>query len=479
VSGEPGIGKSHLCEAFLDRISKEPHATIRYQCSPYRSNSPFYPIIRQLEQAIGFEQLDNSETKLEKLKAALSQAVKATQNDILLYAELLSIKPAEREPAPGSTPKQYKDRMIAALARHLLEISRQQPLVIVLADAHWIDSSTLEVVDQIISSIKAARVLVLIKFRQEFCPRWLGRPHVTMLSLDRLERDESRAIISHVTRGKELPQEIQEQIIFKTDGVPLFVKELTRSVLESGLVKDGGCRYVAAVHPIPTFAIPVTLLGSLTARLDRLGPAREIAQIGAAIGHELPHQLLADVVQASLDSLIAGLKQLAAAELISVHGEPPDATYIFKHALVQDAAYAMLSRCKRQQVHRRISDALEKNFSNTIESRPELLAHHLAEAGLIPRAVDYLRRAGQRAIQHSANTEAIGHLNNARALLRSFPAGAAPAQMALELEVMLGQALIASRGYAAPETKKTLSRAKTQIDDQTDTSKMFAVLYGI
>ena len=479
VRGEPGIGKSHLCETFLDRIAEEPHATIRYQCSPYRSNSPFYPIIRQLEQAIGFEQSDTPETKLEKLKAALCQVVKATQNDILLYADLLSIKTASGEPAPGSTPKQYKNRMIAALTRHLLDIARQQPLIIVLADAHWIDSSTLEVVDKIISSIKAARVLMLIKFRQEFSPRWLGRPHVTMLSLDRLERDESRAIISRVTRGKELPQEIQEQILSKTEGVPLFVEGLTMSVLESGLVQDAGCRYVAAVDPIPAVAIPVTLLGSLTARLDRLGPAREIGQIGAAIGHEFPHRLLADVVPASVNSLNAGLKQLAAAELISVHGDPPDATYIFKHALVRDAAYAMLSRSKRQQVHRRICDALEKNFPNTIETRPELLAHHLAQAGLNLQAVDYLQKAGQRAIQHSAQTEAIGHLNNALALLQSLPADAVRPHMALELEVMLGQALTASRGYAAPETKATLSRAKMLIDDRTDSAKRFSVLYGI
>jgi len=479
IRGEPGIGKSHLCEAFIDSIAEEPRATIRYQCSPYRSNSPFYPIISQLEQAIGFEQSDTPETKLEKLRAALSHAVKPTRDDIYLYADLLSIEPAKREPATGLTPKQYKDRMIAALTRHLLDIARQQPLVIVLADAHWIDASTRELVDQIIRSITAGRVLVLIQSRQEFCPRWLDRSRVTRLSLDRLGRDECRAIISHVTRGKELPQEIQEQIICKTDGVPLFVKELTMSVLESGLVKDEGCRYVAAVDPIPPFAIPVTLLCSLTARLDRLGSAREIAQIGAAIGHEFAHQLLADVVPAPVDSLNAGLKQLAAAELISVDGEPPDATYIFKHALVQDAAYAMLSRCKRQQVHRRISDALEKNFPNTIETRPELLAHHLAEAGLIPRAVDYLRKAGQRAIKHSANTEAIGHLNNALALLRSLPADNAHAHMALELVVMLGQALTASRGYAAPETKATLSRAKMLIDDRTDPAKRFSVLYGI
>src|SRR5262245_57948119 len=479
VSGEPGIGKSHLCEAFMDRISQQPHATIRYQCSPYRGNTPFSPIISQLEQAIGFEQSDSPETKLEKLRASLSHAVKATPDDISLYAELLSMKPAGREPATRSTPKQYKDRLIAALTRHLLDIARQQPLIIVLADAHWIDSSTLELVDQIIPSIKAARVLVLIKFRQEFCPRWLDRPHVTMLSLDRLGRDESRGIISRVTRGKELPQEIQEQIVSKTDGVPLFVEELTKSVLESGLVKDAGCRYVAAVDPIPAFAIPVTLLGSLTARLDRVGPAREIAQIGAAIGREFPHQLLANAVPAPVNSLNAGLKQLAAAELISVRGEPPDATYIFKHALVRDAAYAMLSRCKRQQVHRRISDALEKNFPNTIETRPELLAHHLEQGGLILRAVDYLQKAGQRAIQHSAHTEAIGHLNNALALLRSLPADTAHAHMALELEVMLGQALIASRGYAAPETKATLSRAKMLIDDRTDSSKRFSVLWGI
>src|SRR5262249_34385243 len=352
-------------------------------------------------------------------------------------------EPGAREPASGLTPKQYKDRVVATLTQHLLDIARQQPLIIALADAHWIDSSTLELVDKIIPSIKAARILILIEFRAEFRPRWLGMPHVTMLSLDRLERDESRAIISRVTAGKELPGEIEEQIVSKTDGVPLFVEELTMSVLESGLVKDAGCRYVAPVDPIPAFAIPATLLGSLAARLDRLGPVKEIAQIGAAMGREFAHQLLADVVPASVDSLNAGLAQLAAAELISVHGEPPNATYTFKHALVQDAAYAMLSRRNRHQVHRRISDALEKNFPNTIETRPELLAHPLAEAGLIPRAVDYLGKAGQRAIQHSANTEAIEHLNNALALLRSLPADREHAHMALELEVMLAQALIA------------------------------------
>ena len=479
IGGEPGIGKSHLCEAFVDRIAEEPHATIRYQCCPYRSNSPFYPIIRQLERAIGFEQSDTPESKLEKLTAALSHAVKPTQNDILLYADLLSIKPAEREPATGLTPKQYKDRMIAALTRHLLDIARQQPLVIVLADAHWIDASTRELVDQIIRSINAARVLVLIQSRQEFCPRWLDKSHVTRLSLDRLGRDECCAIISQITRGKELPQEFQEQIVSKTDGVPFFVEELTMSVLESGLVQEAGYRYVAAVDSVPAFAIPVTLLDSLTARLDRLGPAKEIAQIGAAIGHEFPHRLLADVVPASVNSLNAGLKQLAAAELISVHGEPPDATCIFKHALVRDAAYAMLSRSKRQQLHRRISDALEQNFPHTIETRPELFAHHLEQAGLILRAVEYLRKAGQRAIQHSAQTEAVGHLNNALALLRQLPADTAHAHMALELEVMLGQALTASRGYAAPETKATLLRAKMLIDDRTDPWKTFSVLYGI
>jgi predicted ATPase len=477
VCGEPGIGKSHLCEAFMARIAEEPHVTIRYQCSPHHCNSPFYPVINQLEQAIKFEHTDTPENNITKIEAALSQAVKSTRKDISLYADLLSIAPAKLEPTSGPTPKRSKHLIIAALTRHLLDIASQQPLIITLADAHWIDSSTLELIDRIIQSIKSTRILIIIKFRPEFCPQWLSKSHVTMLRLDRLQREETCAIISDLTGGKELPSEVQEQIIRKTDGIPLYVEELTKTVLESELVEDLGDRYVAPVL-LPPLAIPATLLESLSARLVQLGPARRIAQIGAAIGREFSYPLLAAVALETAKSLQAALTQLVTSELISACGEPPDTTYTFKHALVQDSAYSMLSRRMRQPLHGRIADALEKSFPHIIESQPELLAHHLEQAGLIERAINYLRKAGQRAIETSAHTEAIRHLTHALELLRLLPADTDNMHVELELNVMLTQAMIAGRGYAASETKRVLSRTKMLINSSTNPSQKLAILYA-
>jgi predicted ATPase len=324
ICGEAGIGKSHLCEFLLKHIMAEPHGTIRYQCSPRHLNSPFYPVISQLEHAMGFEQTDTPEVKLEKLEAALSQAVEATQEDVSLYAGLLTIVTPEREASPGSTPQRQRARTLAALIQHLLGIAGKQPLVIMLADAHWVDSSTLELVDRIIPLIKTARILFLIKFRPEFIPQWLGEPHVTMLRLGRMGREQSLVIISEVTGGKKLRQEVQEQIIAKTDGVPLYIEELTKTVVESELVQDVGYRDVAA-GPLPYLAVPATLLDSLTARLDRLGRAKEVAQIGAALGRSFSHELVSAAAQMPQQQMDSGLAELVTAELIFRRGMPPDA----------------------------------------------------------------------------------------------------------------------------------------------------------
>ena len=478
ICGEAGIGKSHLCEFFLEHIRKERHATFRYQCSPHHLNSPFYPVIRQLEHAMGFEQTDTPDLKFEKLKTALSKATKTTPEDIFLFARLISVATAKHQPSTDLTPQRQKDLTIAAFGRSLQSLADKQPLIIVLADAHWIDASTLELVEQIISLIKRARVLFLIKFRPEFIPQWQDDPNVTMLRLDRMGREQSLAIISEVTGNKNLPPELQEQIINKADGIPLFIEELTKAVQESGLVHVVGDAYVAT-GPLNSLAVPTSLLDSLTARLDRLGPAKEIAQIGAAIGREFSHALLAAVAAESANSLEASLARLAASELITISGELPDETYSFKHALVRDAAYATLPRAKRQRLHGRIADALEKSFPSTAETQPELLAHHLAQAGFAARAVDYLRKAGQRAIEHSANAEAIGHLTRALELLQSAHDSLQRKRARFPLEVMLSQAMIASYGYAAPRTRETLLRARTLVDDSTENSRKFAVLYGI
>jgi DNA-binding response OmpR family regulator/class 3 adenylate cyclase/predicted ATPase len=478
VSGDAGIGKSHLSEAFLGHIAKEPHATIRYQCSPQHLNSPFFPVISQLEHALRLEPMDAPEIKLKKLEAALSPTLGASQDDISLYAALLSIATPAREPSPTATRQRIKDLTIAALTRYLLNLADKRPLVIVLADAHWIDSSTLELINRTIPLIKTTSVFLLIEFRPEFIPQWVGEPHVTTLQLGPLGREQSRTIISEVTGGKELPPEVEEQIIDKTDGVPLFVKELTKTVLESELLQDIGDQFVAA-GPLPALAVPSTLLDSLTARLDRLGPAKEVAQIGAVIGREFSYQLLAAVVPLSANALKAALQRLVASELIFVGADLANETYTFKHAIVQDAAYAMLLRQKRQQLHCRVADTLENSFAFMIEAQPELLAHHLAQAGSIERAIDYLRKAGQRSIERSANAEAIGHLTDALGLLQSLPNSPKRKQTRLDLQVMMAQAMIASHGYAAPSTRRKLLQAKQLIDESTCLSQKFAILYGM
>jgi predicted ATPase/DNA-binding response OmpR family regulator/class 3 adenylate cyclase len=478
VCGEAGMGKSHLCEAFLGRIAEEPHATIRYQCSPQHFHSPFFPVISRLEHTLGFEAKDTPQIKLKKLEVALSPIVGATQDDISLYATLLSTATTAPRPSPSATPQREKDLTIAALTRYLLNLADKRPLVIVVADAHWIDSSTLELINRTIPLLKAAPILLVIKFRPEFIPRWPDEPHVSTLQLGPLGREQSRTIISEVTGGKELPPEVEKQIIDKTDGVPLFVEELTKTVLESELLEDAGDQYVAA-GPLPALAVPSTLLDSLTARLDRLGPAKEVAQIGAVIGREFSYQLLAAVVPLSANLLKAALARLVASELIFVSADLANPTYTFKHAIVQDAAYGMLSRQKRQQLHSRIADTLENSFPYMIEAQPELLAHHLAQAGSIERAIDYLRKAGQRSIERSANAEAVGHLTGALELLLSLPNSPKGKQTRLDLQVMMAQAMIASHGYAAPSTRRILLQAKELVDESTPLSQKFAILFGI
>jgi DNA-binding response OmpR family regulator/class 3 adenylate cyclase len=398
LCGEAGIGKSRVCEDWLDGIADEPHITIRYQCSSHHTNSPFYPVIDQLAHAARFEREDAPDVRLRKLEAVLSQAGAATLADIPFLAALLSIPTDGFCCLRDLTPQQQRDLTIAALLRQVLGLAITQPVVIALSDAHWIDSSTLELFSRCIASIKTARVFILVSFRPEFFPQWLNQAHVTMLRLNRLPRKQTGAIILDVAEHKELPPELHEQIIRKADGIPLFAQELTKSLLESGQLQDTGERYVTIGPPLP-LAIPKTLLGSLTACLDRVGPNKEIAQIGAAIGREFSYRLLAAIVPGGSLPLNPALADLLARELILVRGEPPDSTYVFKYALVQDAAYASITRSKRQLFHSRIADALVEGFPETVETQPELIAHHLAQAGLPERAIEYLRKA-RRARSH-------------------------------------------------------------------------------
>ena len=478
LCGEPGIGKSRLSLTFSERISSEPNITIRYQCSPHHINSPFYPVIRHIERAARFERDDTPDIKLNKLESLLSLAGQMTLADAPLFAALLSIPTEGRYPPLNLTPQRQKNLTAAALIRQLLGLAQTQPMLFVFEDVHWIDPTTLELLNRVIEPINKARVLFLVTFRPEFFPPWLDQSNVTMLRLNRLGRDQARAIVVDIAGDKGLPADIYEQIISKTDGVPLFVEELTKTVLESAELDDAGDQHLK-VGALSPSAIPTTLYDSLMARLDRLAPIKEIAQIAAVLGREFSYGLLASVAPASEPLLRGALAQLTAAELIFGRGEPPDATYVFKHALVQDAAYASLLRGRRQQLHSQIADVLKDKFPDTVETQPELIAHHLAQAGLGRQAIDYLRKAGQRAIERSANEEAIGHLERALELLQQLPDNSEHRQLALELEVMLGQAMIAGRGYAAPETEEILLRAKNLIAESTEAAQKFAILYGI
>ena len=478
LCGEAGIGKSRISETLLDRIAKDAHVTIRLQCSPYHTNSPFFPIITQHEHAAHFQQLDAPELKFDKLEALLSQIGPEILADAPLYAALLSIPTDGRYPALELTSRRQKDLTIEALIRQVLTLARTKPVLFVIEDAHWIDPSTLEGANRLIEAAKTAPVLLLVTFRPEFFPPWLDQKHVTTIQLNRLERDKASTMVRDVSGGKEFPAEVLEQIISKTDGIPLFVEELTKMVLESGLLRDAGDRYIA-VGPMPRLAIPSTLHDSLMARLDRLNAIKEIAQIGAAIGREFTYRLVAAVAPISGFTLQTALEQLTRAGLIFSSGEPPDCTYTFKHALLQEAAYESLLRGRRQQLHRGIAEALEDQFTELAETQPQLMAHHLAQAGLTERAIDYLRKAGQRANQSSANAEAVGHLNLALELLQSLPHSAERKRKALELQVMLAQAMIAGRGYAALETREVLLQAKTLTDKSTEASQKFTILYGV
>jgi tetratricopeptide (TPR) repeat protein len=395
-----------------------------------------------------------------------------------LLAALLGVPTGERYTALTLTPEMQKRRTLQALVDQLAALAARQPVLALYEDVHWIDPSTLELLGIVIERIRQLPVLALITFRPEFQPPWTGQAHVTMLTMSRLGRRQGADLVARVTGDKPLPGAIVEQIVARTDGVPLFVEELTKTVLESGLLTDAGDHYELS-GPLPPLAIPTTLHDSLMARLDRLAPVKEVAQIGAVIGREFSHQLLAAVAPMSANLLGDALEQLVNSELVFRRGTPPEATYSFKHALVQDAAYQSLLKSKRQQLHARIAQALEQQFSDVGDAAPEVLAQHLTDAGLMAQAIPYWRRAGELAATRSANVEAIAHLGKGLELVRTLPN--APEYVAEEFALLLaiGGPLIASKGYAAPEVERTYSRAWALCDQLGRSAELFPVLRGL
>jgi class 3 adenylate cyclase/tetratricopeptide (TPR) repeat protein len=459
VSGEPGIGKSRLAQAMVEWIAGEPHTRLRSFCSPHHQDQALYPTITQLERAAGFRREDTADERLDKLVAVLAQATNDLGEAVPLLSALLSLPAGERYPPLNLTPQKQKEKTLQALVAQVEGLAGRQPVLMLFEDAQWSDPTSLELYDLIIDRVPELPMLLIITFRPEFNAPWTGRPHATSLGLHRLSPRQGAEMISGVTGGKVLPQEIAAQIIDRTDGVPLFVEELTKAVIESGLLTDAGDHYTAAT-PVPALAIPASLQASLLARLDRLAPVREVAQIGAALGRQFSHELISAVAPMPQLRLDDALAQLVSAELIYRRGAPPDAEYTFKHALVQDAAYSTLLRSRRQQLHAQIAATLEDRFSEIVAAQPALLAHHCTEAALTEKAIAYWLVAGRQAWGRSMLAEAVALLRRGLALVTALPDTERRWETELDLWIALGQALIMNRSWAAPEVGAAHSRAR-------------------
>jgi predicted ATPase len=476
LSAEAGVGKSRLLAAFQEKLQGEPHTRLRYFCSPHHKDSALHPIISQLERAAGFDREDTPEVKLGKLEALL-QAVSTGPYDVMLLAELLSL-PTERYPPVTLSPQLKKQRTLEALLRQLQGLSKRTPVLMAFEDAHWIDPTTLELLHLTVEHVQTLPMLILLTCRPEFQAPWGGQPHVRNLVLGRLNRRDSAALVVSVGGEAGLAADIVEEIVERTDGVPLFVEELTKAVLETSAAGGDARGTLSRVSP-RAGGVPETLQASLMSRLDLLGPeAKEIAQVGAAIGGKFSCELLGAVARKNADELQRALGRMTDAGLVFGHGAPPGAVYTFKHALVQDTAYATLLRGRRRELHARIALALEQRFPEIGEAQPELLARHLAEGGAVARAVDFWHKAARVALTRSAVPEAVAQLKKALAALEELPEGLERQGHELDLQMTLGGALIAAKGYAAPETGAAFARARELCEWVGDAATAFRVLYG-
>ncbi len=481
LTGEAGIGKSRLTAALQGRLASEPHTRLRYFCSPQRTDSAFHPIIGQIERAAGLSYDDIPQAKLDKLDAMLSQTSTSPQ-DAALFAEMLSLPNDGRYPALELTPEQRRQRTLEALMSQIAGLACRQPVLIIFEDLHWIDPTSLEVLGRTVDRIKTLPALLIVTFRPEFNAPWVGQPHVTSLTLNRLGEREAAAI-ARLVGNKPLPADVLAEIVERPDGIPLFVEEMTKAVQEAES-EDAARRTVAAV-PSPALAVPASLHASLMGRLDRLGPAKEMAQIGSAIGREFSHGLLASTARKSDADLESALDRLVQAGLLSRQGVPPQANYLFKHALVQVAAYGTLLREPRRALHARIAETLESQFSEIAESQPEILARHCTEAGLIEKAACLWGKAGQQSLARSALVEAVAQLTRALDQIATLPGTAALRREQIRFQVALIAPLMHVKGYAAAETRAAIERARLLIEQaealgepSEDPLLLFSVLHA-
>jgi class 3 adenylate cyclase/predicted ATPase len=483
LSGEAGIGKSRLTAAMLEKIAGEPHCRLRYFCSPQHTDSALYPIIGQMERAAGLAHDDTMPARLDKLDALLAQTA-TPREDAALFAEMLSLPNDGRYPAVDLDSARRRQRTLKLLVSQMVTLARASPVLMVLDDAHWLDPTSLEVFNRAVTRLAELPVLLIVTFRPEFTPPWIGRPQVTSLTINRLSQRENAVLIDRVIGDKTLTAEMRLNILERTDGIPLFVEEITKAVLEAAEL-GSAAQMLAAVSPLAP-SVPASLHASLTARLDRLGPAKEVAQIGAAIGRDFSHAVLAAVLGKPEAELQAALDRLVDAGLLFRQGIPPHASYLFKHALVQDAAYGSLLREPRRRLHARIAESVESQFPELAERQPEMLARHYTESGAIEKAAYLWGKAGQRSLERSALAEAAEQIGRALDMLEGLPSTPALRREQITLQVALITPLAHLKGFAGAETKAAEERAQALIDRAEalgepleDPLLLFAVLYGV
>jgi class 3 adenylate cyclase/predicted ATPase len=457
LTGEPGIGKSHIALALNERLQGESHVTLRYFCSEHHTHSALSPFINQLERASGFERGDSAQEKLFKLDALLAQSTNNPEH-LAVLANLLALPVDDQYRLQGLTSQKRKEKTFAALMAQLDGLAARQPVLLIFEDVHWIDPTSLEFLAAAVEHMPQLRALLLITARPEFTPPWPSYPHTTTILLTRLGRRDGTALVLRVTGGKTLPKEVMEHILAHTDGVPLFVEELTKMVLEGGLLRERDGEYVLE-GPLPALAIPTTLQASLMARLDRLSPVRDVAQIGAVAGREFHYELVNAVAGLPKQRLDEAFDQLVRSELMYCRGEIPHAVYTFKHALVRDAAYAGLLRSRRVHLHAAIAKALEENFPEVVRTQPEIIAYHYTQAKNYEKALHFWYEAGKQSAARSANNEAVGHLKQGLDQIPNIDDPMLRNKSELLLQTSLGNSLRTIKGWSTDSVKHAYTRA--------------------
>jgi class 3 adenylate cyclase len=457
LSGEAGIGKSRLTAALLESITREPHTRLRHFCSPHHTHSALFPFINQLERAAGFNHSDSPQGKLFKLDALLAQSTRDPEQ-VAVLANLLALPPDNHYRLQDLTPRKRKDKTCAALMAQLDGLVGRQPALIIFEDVQWIDPTSLELLAATVERMPQLRALLLVTARPQFTPPWSSYPHLTTVALTRLNRRVGAELVLRLTGGKILPTEVMEQILAHTDGVPLFIEELTKMVLESGMLRERDGEYLLE-GPLQPLAIPTTLQASLTARLDRLSPVREVAQIAAVLGREFQYELLRSVARLPNQKLDGALDQLVHADLMFRRGEIPHEVYTFKHALVRDAAYAGLLKSRRMHLHGATAKAFEKKFPEVVQAQPEIVAYHYSQARSYEKALHYWYEAGKRSAARSAHNEAVGHLTQALTQIPNIDDPMLRDKSELLLQTALGNSLRAIKGWSTDSVKQAYTRA--------------------